>query len=82
MLAGIVTLLWMLAFIAVWAWAWRPSLRAGFDAAARLAVEDAPPAATVAPSTWFFSSQGNAGMLDSGTTARGSTRWIRCQSSE
>ena len=42
MLAGIVTLLWMLAFIAVWAWAWRPSLRAGFDAAARLAVEDAP----------------------------------------
>ena len=39
-LAGIVTLLWMLAFVAVWAWAWRPSLRAGFDAAARLAVED------------------------------------------
>ena len=46
MLAGIVTLLWMLAFIAMWAWVWRPSLRAGFDAAARLAVEDAPPAAT------------------------------------
>jgi len=40
MIAGIVTLLWMLAFVAVCIWAWRPSLRAGFDAAARLAVED------------------------------------------
>lgn len=40
MLAGIVTLVWMLAFVAVWIWAWRPSRRPGFDAAARLAVED------------------------------------------
>ena len=40
MLAGIVTLVWMLAFLAVWIWAWRPSRRAGFDAAAHLAVED------------------------------------------
>ena len=44
MLAGILTLVWMLAFLALWAWAWKPSRRAGFDAAARLAVEDAPPA--------------------------------------
>ena len=44
MLAGIVTLAWMLAFIAVCAWAWRPSRKAGFEAAARLAVEDAPQA--------------------------------------
>jgi cbb3-type cytochrome oxidase subunit 3 len=43
MLAGIVTLAWMLAFIAVCAWAWRPSRKAGFEAAARLAVEDATP---------------------------------------
>ena len=40
MLAGIVTLVWMLAFVAVWIWAWRPAQRAGFDAAAHLAVDD------------------------------------------
>jgi cbb3-type cytochrome oxidase subunit 3 len=34
----------MLAFLGVWAWAWKPSRRGGFDAAARLAGEDAPPA--------------------------------------
>ncbi|HET9863327.1 MAG TPA: cbb3-type cytochrome c oxidase subunit 3 [Steroidobacteraceae bacterium] len=44
MLAGIVTLVWMLAFVALWAWAWRPGRRRGFEDAARLAVEDAPPA--------------------------------------
>ncbi|HSR65830.1 MAG TPA: CcoQ/FixQ family Cbb3-type cytochrome c oxidase assembly chaperone [Xanthomonadaceae bacterium] len=41
MLSGIVTLVWMLAFVAVSVWAWRPAQRAGFDDAARLAVDDA-----------------------------------------
>jgi cbb3-type cytochrome oxidase subunit 3 len=44
MLAGILTLLWMLAFLAACAWAWRPSRRAGFEAAARLALDEAPAA--------------------------------------
>ena len=40
MLAGIVTLVWMLAFIALCVWAWRPARRAGFADAAMLAVDD------------------------------------------
>jgi cytochrome c oxidase cbb3-type subunit 4 len=44
MLSGIVTTLLLLLFVALWAWAWQPRLRRGFDDAARLAVEDAPPA--------------------------------------
>ena len=40
MLSGIVSLLLMLVFVAVWAWAWRPRHKAGFDAAARLALEE------------------------------------------
>ena len=40
MLAGIVTLVWMLAFVAACVWAWAPSRRAGFDSAARMVVDD------------------------------------------
>jgi len=40
MLSGIVSLLLMLVFVAVWAWAWRPRHKAGFEAAARLALEE------------------------------------------
>ena len=45
MLSGIVTTLLLLLFVALWAWAWQPRLRRGFDDAARLAVDDAMPAA-------------------------------------
>lgn len=44
MLSGIVTSLLLLLFVALWAWAWQPRLRHGFDDAARLAVDDAVPA--------------------------------------
>ena len=44
MLSGIVTSLLLLLFVALWAWAWQPRLRRGFDEAARLAVDDAIPA--------------------------------------
>ncbi len=40
MLSGIITTLLLLLFIALWAWAWQPRLRSGFEATARLAVED------------------------------------------
>ncbi|HOV96828.1 MAG TPA: cbb3-type cytochrome c oxidase subunit 3 [Thermomonas sp.] len=43
MISGIVTTVLMLLFIGVWIWAWQPRLRAGFDATARLAVDDAMP---------------------------------------
>ncbi len=41
MMSGIVTLLLLLLFVGVWAWAWLPRNRAGFDQAARLALDDA-----------------------------------------
>lgn len=44
MLSGIVTTMMLLLFIALWIWAWQPRLRAGFDATARLAVDDGVPA--------------------------------------
>ena len=40
MLSGIVTTMWLLLFVALWAWAWQPRLRKDFEAAARLAVDD------------------------------------------
>jgi cytochrome c oxidase cbb3-type subunit IV len=43
MISGIVTLLLLLVFIGAWIWAWRPARRAGFDAAARLPLEDGGP---------------------------------------
>ena len=43
MMSGIVTIVLMVLFIAVWIWAWQPRLRAGFEATARLAVDDAMP---------------------------------------
>ena len=39
--AGIVTLIVMFAFIAIWAWAWLPQHKPGFDALSRLPMEDA-----------------------------------------
>ena len=44
MISGIVTTLLLLLFVGLWAWAWQPRLRSGFDAAARLAVDDGVPA--------------------------------------
>ena len=44
MLSGIVTLLFMLLFVAICWWAWQPRRRGEFEAAARLAVDDAAPA--------------------------------------
>ena len=43
MLSGIITTFLLLLFIALWAWAWQPRLRKGFDATARLAVDDDVP---------------------------------------
>ena len=45
MLSGIMTTLLLLLFVALWAWAWQPRLRRGFEETARLAVDDAMPAA-------------------------------------
>ena len=42
MLSGIVTLMLMLLFVGIWWWAWQPRKRGDFEAAARLAVDDAP----------------------------------------
>ena len=44
MISGIVTTLLLLLFVGLWVWAWQPRLRSGFDAAARLAVDDGVPA--------------------------------------
>ena len=44
MLSGIVTLMLMLLFVGIWWWAWQPRKRGDFEAAARLAVDDAAPA--------------------------------------
>lgn len=40
MLAGIVTAVLLVVFVAGWIWAWRPARKASFDAAARLPLED------------------------------------------
>ncbi|GAB6197321.1 cbb3-type cytochrome oxidase subunit 3 [Lysobacter xanthus] len=40
MVAGIVTAILLVLFIAGWIWAWRPARRAEFDAAARLPLID------------------------------------------
>jgi cytochrome c oxidase cbb3-type subunit 4 len=39
-IAGIVTAVLLASFVAGWIWAWRPSRRAAFDAAARLPLDD------------------------------------------
>ena len=51
MISGIVTTVLMLLFVAVWIWAWQPRLRAGFDATARLAVDDTLPEGEAIAST-------------------------------
>ncbi|HEY4583511.1 MAG TPA: cbb3-type cytochrome c oxidase subunit 3 [Lysobacter sp.] len=40
MVAGIVTALLLVLFIGGWIWAWRPSRKAEFDAAARLPLKE------------------------------------------
>lgn len=40
MLSGILTILLLVLFVALWIWAWQPRLRSGFEATARLAVDD------------------------------------------
>ncbi|WP_330946996.1 CcoQ/FixQ family Cbb3-type cytochrome c oxidase assembly chaperone [Thermomonas sp. LB-4] len=44
MISGIVTTLLLLLFVGLWVWAWQPRLRSGFEATARLAVDDDVPA--------------------------------------
>jgi len=39
-LAGIVTLIVMLVFVGIWAWAWLPYHKREFDALAKLPLED------------------------------------------
>lgn len=40
MVAGIVTAILLVMFIAGWIWAWRPARKAAFDAAARMPLND------------------------------------------
>lgn len=40
MLSGIIAVLLMFVFIAVWWWAWRPQRKQDFDRAARLALDE------------------------------------------
>ncbi|NDK37416.1 cbb3-type cytochrome c oxidase subunit 3 [Pseudoxanthomonas gei] len=40
MLSGIITLALLVLFVGGWIWAWRPARKAGFDAAARLPLDD------------------------------------------
>lgn len=40
MVAGIITAILLVLFIAGWIWAWRPARKSGFDAAARLPLID------------------------------------------
>ena len=40
-LSSAVTIVWFLAFIALWVWAWSGRRRKDFDAAAQLPLEDA-----------------------------------------
>ena len=44
MLSGITTIVLMLLFVGCWVWAWRPSNKPHFDAAARLVFDDEAPA--------------------------------------
>ena len=44
MISGLMTTFLLLLFVAIWVWAWQPNLRKGFDATARLAVDDDVPA--------------------------------------
>jgi cytochrome c oxidase cbb3-type subunit 4 len=39
-IAGIVTMIVMLVFIGIWAWAWMPHHKRTFDALARLPMQD------------------------------------------
>ena len=39
--AGVVTLVVMLVFIGIWAWAWLPHHKSEFDALAKLPMQDA-----------------------------------------
>ncbi len=43
-LSGIVTAILLVAFIGGWIWAWSSKRKAGFDAAARLPLDDDDPA--------------------------------------
>lgn len=40
MFYGILTVVFLILFIGLWVWAWQPRLRKGFEATARLAVDD------------------------------------------
>lgn len=40
MIAGIITTLLLIVFLAGWAWAWSPRRKPAFDAAARLPLAD------------------------------------------
>ena len=40
MLSGIITVGLLLLFLGGWIWAWRPARKAGFDAAARLPLDN------------------------------------------
>ena len=40
MLSGIITIVLLLLFVGGWIWAWRPARKAGFDAAAQLALDE------------------------------------------
>ena len=40
MVSGIVTAVLLVLFVTGWAWAWRPARKAGFDAAARMPLND------------------------------------------
>ena len=40
-LSGVVTLVWFVAFVALCLWAWSPRRRTDYQAAARLALDDA-----------------------------------------
>ena len=43
--AGVVTVVLLIVFVAIWFWAWRPRHRVGFDELARLPMLDAQPPA-------------------------------------
>lgn len=51
MVAGIVTAILLVLFVAGWFWAWSPRRKASFDAAARLPLDDDAPASPAASQT-------------------------------